>query len=89
MAPLKTGVSEYYLSNLVLPATLASVGSSLATDQCTAATLAPAGVIDITSAVVGAEGTVQLTLTPTTTASGVTWECTSTGSVKFAPSSCR
>jgi len=89
LAPLKTGVSEYFLSNGVIPSTLASVGTSAATAQCTAATLAAGGVITITSAVVGAPGTVAIRLTPTTTATGVTWLCTAIGSAKFAPSSCR
>jgi len=88
LAPLKTGVSEFYLSNARLPSALNSVGSTAQTTQCTAATMA-AGVITITSRVAGAPGTVALVLTPTTSATGVSWVCTATGSAKFAPSSCR
>jgi len=89
LAPLKTGVSEYFLSNGVLPVTLASVGSTAATTQCTLATLGTAGTLSITSNVTGAPGQVTIVLTPTTSANGVQWRCTAAGSAKFAPSSCR
>jgi len=94
LALLKTGVSEYYLSHSpnVFPSTIASVGSSQPTKMCAAALLA-AGVLNISSipAATGAATATVITMTPVPGISNasVTWTCSSSGSIKYAPASCR
>ena len=89
LAPLKTGVSEYYLSNGTMPSVIASVGSAFSSQYCRQATLT-AGTLSIASALTTGGASVTLTLTPTTNAQNtVVWTCTATDEIKYAPSSCR
>lgn len=89
LAPLKTGVSEYYLSNGTMPSSIASVGSTFSSQYCGDSTLT-AGVLSITSTATTGGQPVQLTLTPTTNAQNtVVWTCSASLEIKYAPSSCR
>lgn len=96
LAPLKTGVSEFYLSSALnhYPAVMASIGSAKNTNMCSPAVLTPAtGVLNITStATTGATSPfTTITMRPTVDASktSVQWKCTSSGQSKYAPTSCR
>ena len=96
LAPLKTGVSEFYLSSAPnhYPGAMASIGSAKNTNMCSPAVLTTAtGVLNITStATTGAASPfTTITMTPTVDASksSVQWKCTSGGQSKYAPASCR
>ena len=89
LAPLKTGVSEFALSNGRLPSNIASFGTSVASPNCAGATWA-SPVLTVAAANAAATGgAVSIVLTATLGASNVTWVCSATGAAKFAPSSCR
>ena len=89
LAPLKTGVSEYYLSNGTMPSVIASVGSAFSSQYCRQASLS-AGTLTITSATTTGGAPVTLEMRPTTNAQNtVVWTCSSSGEIKYAPSSCR
>ena len=88
----KTGVTEYYSSEGVWPATNADAG------------LASSGSITgnaVTSVAIGTNGTITITynskvnngdvvtLTPTAAEGSVTWACTGTVATKLRPANCR
>ena len=95
LSPLKTGVSEFYLSSAPnhYPANMASIGTAKATNMCTAPTLGAAGLLTIVSnATTGAlTPFTTITMTPTiaVSKSAVLWKCASSGQSKYAPASCR
>lgn len=96
LSPLKTGVSEFYLSSAPnhYPALMASIGTAKATNMCIAATVgAGTGILTIVSnATTGAAAPfTTITMTPTIAASksAVIWKCASSGQSKYAPASCR
>ena len=96
LAPLKTGVSEYYLSHSpqVFPATMASIGTSQPTHYCAAAALAAGGILTIatipTATGAPALTTIQMKPLSGTSNASVGWTCTvANGPAKYAPASCR
>jgi type IV pilus assembly protein PilA len=92
LAPLKTGVSEFVLGNLHFPTAIASIGSAGVTKMCSApAMVANSGVLTIvSSASTGAASPfVTISLKATTHSNSVSWVCSSTGTVKYAPATCR
>lgn len=91
-APAKLGVSETYLSNSTMPATNTAAGySGFTSTFCTGITVGAGGVITIgvDQAGVGAAVAVTLLLTPTGSASGVDWVCSTTAGSQYTPGSCR
>lgn len=93
LAPLKTGVSEFVISQGRFPSAMASIAVPQASKFCDAATLtASTGVLQIKAPALKTSGSgdVTLVLTPDTNSSGdVNWVCTSTTTPKYAPASCR
>ncbi|MGV6850770.1 MAG: pilin [bacterium] len=91
-APAKLAVSEYYLSEGALPATLAAAGiATLTSPYVESLALGTGGVITVTTTNTGAPsgGQPVFVLTPTAKATGVVWACTATAGGQYAPSSCR
>ncbi len=89
----KTGVSEFWATNGVLPATNASIGlpksSSITGNAVTSVGVGTNGLITITyNAKV--ENTKTLLLSPTTASGAIKWKCKA-GSIssKYLPASCR
>jgi type IV pilus assembly protein PilA len=94
LGPLKIGISEWSISKGALPTTttVTNFGSAEPSPYCRAPELATLGVIKIASNKTSTGGeSVELNLTPTlnSTTKDVSWTCSSTGTVKYAPSSCR
>lgn len=91
-APAKLAVSETYLSNATMPTSDSAAGyTQFSSDFCDSITVGTNGtvLIDVNQTGVGASTDVQLVLTPTTSATGVDWTCTSAAGSQFAPGSCR
>lgn len=92
----KTSVSEYFISMGTIPPSAASAGINVAAGQSsylTADTTYTAATGTLTYAV-GNLGTAAavgtLTFVPTTSANGVTWNCTGgTFPAKYRPANCR
>jgi len=98
LAPAKTGLAEYRSSNTAFPAALASAGvDTQASTYCDAPTITTASATAVTLNIVapatktGGSGDVTLALTGTrnATSGDIQWACTSSGTTKYAPGSCR
>ena len=91
MAAAKVAVADYRTSHTAYPsdATAAGVNNS-STKFCDALAIGT-GVISVTSpSTKNGGGTVTVSDSPILTAGGdIDWKCKSTGSTKYAPSSCR
>jgi len=89
IAPVKAAISEYAVVNAAFPADASTggwtdpAGGNVSSVSYAAAT----GVFSITGT--AATGSLTLDFTPTITASGVTWTCTSSANQEYAPASCR
>ena len=91
-APAKLAVSETFLSNATMPATNADAGyTAFSSDFCDTISVGGNGTvfIDVNQTGVGASTDVQLQLTPTTSQTGVDWDCSAIAGSQFAPGSCR
>ncbi|AXK38594.1 pilin [Crenobacter cavernae] len=98
-AAAKTAVSEFALTNNVLPVSNASAGVTSTTSKyVTSLTVGTSGVITVVlnAANVGGEvasGANQFALTPTLSSTGVEWRCAVAASsginVKYLPANCR
>jgi type IV pilus assembly protein PilA len=93
LAPSKTGVSEFVISNGHFPAQVDSFGTEFASKYCTNyAYTAATGVLEIdnTASVGIAASSVTIQMTPDTNANNdVIWTCAAVGTARYAPSSCR
>ena len=92
LAPLKTGVSEYVISNGKYPSNVNSIGTAFSSKYCALAGLAASGgILSIVSTASTGGTTVKVQMKPTTDAAGsVIWVCSvASGTAKYAPSSCR
>lgn len=92
-APAKLAVSEAYQSEGNLPASSSAAGfDHAATTYCSSIVVGGSGVLTITTANTGADGSTPIaTLTPTTVNSGaVNWDCTiNQGESRYFPATCR
>jgi type IV pilus assembly protein PilA len=96
-AAAKTAVSEHVMSQDAWPTGNTQAGVSSSSSDVVAGLLvtavAPNGIITVTLSSNGLGGAVgeTFTLTGTTTASGVTWQCRPSATLdpKYMPSSCR
>ncbi|QBB69588.1 prepilin-type N-terminal cleavage/methylation domain-containing protein [Pseudolysobacter antarcticus] len=95
LSPLKTGVSEFVISNTHFPAALASFGTGAASRMCGPVTYTFAAAKALltvpNSASTGVTaGVTVINLTGTTISNSVKWVCSTTGTqVKYSPASCR
>lgn len=88
----KATVSEYRSTRGSMPSSNADAGVTNITDQLVnSLTVGANGVITIAGnqTNLGANGPISIVLTPTYTAGAVMWNCTATGAIQYAPSSCR
>ena len=89
----KTSISEYILSNNAYPADADAAGVKNVSSPMVASLTVGAnnGVITISSssAVTGTQGDLQIILTPTNNGDTVSWVCSSSGKIQYAPASCR
>ena len=93
-ANAKTSVAEYIVSENGLPSTSTEAGfTNITTSYVTGISWTGSQIkVDIDEDNTGIDGdTLDIFLTPATTTGGaaVTWECTSSGAVNYAPSTCR
>jgi len=91
-AAAKTAVSEFTLSEGDFPADGAAAGYSFAATSLVSSITINAGDITVTTDNAGVmceTAAPVFLLEPTTSASGVSWECTATAGQECAPSSCR
>jgi type IV pilus assembly protein PilA len=92
LAPIKTGYSEYVISNGRFPSLMTSVATPAATQYCKAAEKGSANnIISITSSIAGITNVTLLLTANTNSAGNVNWTCTTldANGAKYAPSSCR
>lgn len=93
-ANAKTSVAEFIVAENDLPTDTAEAGfTNITTSYVAGISWATDHIeVDIDETNVGINnGTLTISLTPTTTTGGaaVAWECTSSGSTQYAPSTCR
>jgi type IV pilus assembly protein PilA len=89
----KTAVSEYYQSQGTLPANnpAAGLATSITGTNVSQVTV-NAGAITVTASIAGVPtASSNIVFTPTVSSSGVTWQCTSGGSLnnQYRPSNCK
>jgi prepilin-type N-terminal cleavage/methylation domain-containing protein len=98
LAPAKTGFSEYRSARTSFPTSFAAAGvETQASTFCNAPAYGGGNTSTVSfsvtapSASTGGAGPVTVILTGTrnVTSGDIQWACTSTGSTKYAPSSCR
>lgn len=89
-AGYKTAVTEYFTTNGVWPSTNASAGLAvtLSGQDVTDIQVGPGGVVTVSFHAVRLNGG-QITMTPASSAGGVSWSCTSTFPQSLVPSMCR
>lgn len=88
----KTSVSEYRISKAVMPTSNAQAGvTNIVTNLVSSLTVSAGGVITIVGnqTNLGSGAAISIVLTPTFANGAVTWICTATGAVQYAPGSCR
>ncbi|MFB4202177.1 Fimbrial protein [wastewater metagenome] len=85
-APVKTAVSEFAVVNGYLPNAGSVNFSSVSTDLVSGVTW-NGGSISVTGS--GQLSSLTISMDPTLNSGSVTWECNSSGSVEYAPSSCQ
>ena len=89
VAPLKLAVAEEGASEGGIHAISTSIAGG-ATTYCAAGSVTADGVISVASTTATGGASVTIVLTPSMNTNGdITWVCSSTGEVKYAPSSCR
>jgi type IV pilus assembly protein PilA len=89
----KTAVSEYYQSQGTLPADSPAAGLATSiTGTNVSQVTVNAGAITVTASIAGVPtASSNIVFTPTVSSSGVTWQCTSGGSLdnQYRPSNCK
>jgi len=89
----KTGVAEYRQAQDAWPANNTQAGVANVTTSYVSSLTVSNGeiVIDVNEGGVGITGsnTLTITLQPSFVQGAVTWNCTSSGAVQYAPASCR
>jgi type IV pilus assembly protein PilA len=92
-ASAKQAVSEYILSEGILPGSNAAAGLGVSTsytgESVASIAVAANGVITIAFANVPELAGEGIVLTPATTAGSILWDCTSTAEPRYTPNSCR
>jgi len=97
-APAKTAISEYYITQNTFPtsATLAGFTTQVTSKYVSSLSYTGSGTNQGMITITGNSGTtglgtaVNITLKPTTNASGtVEWVCAATAGTRFVPASCR
>lgn len=84
-APVKTAVSEFAVVNGSIPAAGSINFSSVSTDLVSGVTWNGSSIVVTGS---GQLSNLDIILVPTLNAGSVTWDCSASGSVEYAPSSC-
>ncbi len=88
----KASVSEYRITNGVMPTTNANAGvTSIVTSKVNSVTVGTGGVVTIVgnSTALGTGAALSIVLTPTFANGAVTWTCTATGAIQYTPGSCK
>ena len=85
---IASGAKATVSENIAAGAADECAGVNVGTTNMTTLACA-AGVLEASVATGTSAGAIVLTLTPTESASGVTWACTSTSDDKFVPAECR
>ena len=90
-APAKTGVSEYAISNNVLPSSLTLTGVKFSPTSYVTTLTVTDGVITVTATNTGCKPDEPVfVMTPKTVSNGtVKWQCTASSGSNCAPASCR
>jgi type IV pilus assembly protein PilA len=91
-ASAQATVSEYRVSNGVMPTTSAIAGvSAISTNMVDSLNVGAGGVITIVGNVtnLGTGAALSILLTPTYTNGAIKWTCTATGAIQYTPGSCR
>lgn len=89
---LKAAITEYRLTQGVMPTSYTQVGGSTpSTQYVNSISVGTAGVITITGnqTTLGTGGPLSITLTPTFSNGAVLWTCQSSGQTQYAPGSCK
>lgn len=90
-AAAKVAVSEYVISEGVLPTSNASAGlaATISGDNVADVQVGAAGVITVTYSAPTEIASSNVTLTPSTTPGSIVWTCASTAANQYVPASCR
>jgi type IV pilus assembly protein PilA len=90
-ATAKTAVAETYQSNGSFPTSNAQAGlaATINSTNVGSVSVGSNGVIAIATSISGLTTQATLSLSPTSTSSGITWNCTSSGNTAVVPANCR
>lgn len=91
-SPMKTGISEYYITNGTFPDSYAKAGfaSNITTKMVSSIKLSGTTAIEVTGNSANVGAAVALKLVASDSGNGnLNWTCTATAGTQYVPASCR